>query len=74
MFTAEYNDTFYHAVRDALHAEVDSWRNQAAREQVASLWQRVTELEPISRNPSPTRFRMETASRTERFLAVSPTL
>jgi anaerobic magnesium-protoporphyrin IX monomethyl ester cyclase len=62
MFTAEYSDTFYHAVRDALHAEVDSWRNQAAREQVASLWQRVTELEPISRNPSATRFRMETAS------------
>jgi radical SAM superfamily enzyme YgiQ (UPF0313 family) len=64
MFTAEYSDTFYHAVRDALHAEVDSWRNQVARDQVASLWQRVTELEPISRNPSATRFRMETASRT----------
>ncbi len=29
MFTAEYKDAFYHALRDALHAEVDSWRGPA---------------------------------------------
>ena len=29
MFTAAYNDEFYHALRDALHAEVDSWHAPA---------------------------------------------
>ncbi len=63
MFTAEYNDTFYHALRDALHSEVDSWRNQLVAGKVARLWQRVVELEPISRNPSATRLHMETTGR-----------
>ncbi len=61
MFTAEYKDTFYHAVRDALHAEVDSWSNAAIGEQVSGLWQRVSELEPLSRNESPTHFRADTS-------------
>jgi len=56
IFTAEYHDVFYRALRDALHAEVDSWRNAAGREQVAGLWRKVAELEPISRNAAPTRF------------------
>ena len=56
MFTAEYNDAFYRAIRDALHAEVDSWRSAVSPVQVASLWQRVRELEPITRNANPTRF------------------
>jgi radical SAM superfamily enzyme YgiQ (UPF0313 family) len=56
MFTAEYTNAFYHAVRDALHVEVDYWRKPALREQVASMWRRVTELEPISRNAAPTSF------------------
>jgi radical SAM superfamily enzyme YgiQ (UPF0313 family) len=56
IFTAEYHDAFYRAIRDALHAEVDSWRNAARRDQVASLWRRVAELEPVTRNASPTRF------------------
>jgi radical SAM superfamily enzyme YgiQ (UPF0313 family) len=55
MFAAEYNDAFYHAIRDALHAEVDSYRIPALTKHVAGLWQRVHELESISRNPSPTR-------------------
>ncbi len=59
MFTAQYTDVFYHALRDALHAEVDSWRGGAARERVAALWLRVRELEPVSRNAVPTRFRAE---------------
>ena len=57
MFTAEYQNNFYLAIRDALHEEVDSWRKAAGREQVEHLWRRVAELEPISRNPAPTRFR-----------------
>src|SRR5579862_18275 len=61
MFTAEYQDAFYHAIRDALHAEVDSWRSSAADNQVERLWQRVSKLEPKSRNASPTRFRMKGA-------------
>jgi radical SAM superfamily enzyme YgiQ (UPF0313 family) len=59
MFAAQYTDVFYHALRDALHAEVDSWRGGAARERVAALWLRVRELEPVSRNAVPTRFRAE---------------
>ena len=55
MFTAEYKDEFYHALRDALHAEVDSWRGQlSAPTQVTRLWQRVADLEPVSRNPGAT--------------------
>ena len=61
MFTAEYQDAFYHAIRDALHAEVDSWRTPDASNQVERLWHRVSELEPQSRNASPTRFRIEGA-------------
>ena len=57
MFTAEYQDVFYHAIRDALHAEVDSWRNSALRAQLPGLWRRVRELEPASRNACPTRLR-----------------
>jgi anaerobic magnesium-protoporphyrin IX monomethyl ester cyclase len=62
MFTAEYKNEFYHALRDALHAEVDSWhgeRLKAAGNHVESLWQQVMELEPVSKNASPTSFRLE---------------
>jgi hypothetical protein len=54
MFRAAYKTDFYRAVRDALHAEVDSWRepedSDAAHLQIAALWRRVIELEPISRD------------------------
>jgi len=60
MFTAEYKDAFYHALRDALHSEVDSWRGQlSAPTQVTRLWQRVADLEPTSRNPGATSFASE---------------
>ena len=58
MFKAAYTDQFYRALRDALHAEVDSWRtpfiqtNQSASP--ALLWQKVVELEPLSRNKEST--------------------
>jgi anaerobic magnesium-protoporphyrin IX monomethyl ester cyclase len=63
MFTAEYKDVFYHALRDALHAEVDSWRIRGGRERVSNLWKRVADLETVSRNVSPTRFRADETPR-----------
>jgi anaerobic magnesium-protoporphyrin IX monomethyl ester cyclase len=54
MFKAAYNTEFYRAVRDALHAEVDTWASpkvlHETADQVAALWRRVDELEPVSRN------------------------
>jgi anaerobic magnesium-protoporphyrin IX monomethyl ester cyclase len=54
MFRAAYKTDFYRAVRDALHAEVDSWRepvdSDTARARIDALWHRVTELEPLSRD------------------------
>jgi radical SAM superfamily enzyme YgiQ (UPF0313 family) len=58
MFRAAYGDAFYHALRDALHGEVNSWQHaasQATRDEVAPLWRRVRELEPKSRNSDATR-------------------
>jgi anaerobic magnesium-protoporphyrin IX monomethyl ester cyclase len=55
MFTAAYTTDFYRAVRDALHAEVDAWRVQdvsrETRARIDASWERVNELEPLSRNP-----------------------
>jgi anaerobic magnesium-protoporphyrin IX monomethyl ester cyclase len=54
MFRAAYNTDFYRAVRDAMHAEVDTWKglavSNAAKARVAALWSRVDELEPVSRD------------------------
>ena len=54
MFKAAYNTNFYRAVRDALHAEVDSWRAPRApsrtKAQIDTLWRRVNELESVSQN------------------------
>lgn len=55
MFTGAYKTEFYRAVRDALHAEVDSWRSpgnaSATLLRVDDLWRTVRALEPVSRNP-----------------------
>jgi radical SAM superfamily enzyme YgiQ (UPF0313 family) len=48
MFTAAYSDDFYRALRDALHAEVDSWKNQI--QAPAALWEKVFALEQTTRN------------------------
>lgn len=48
--TAAYQDAFYHALRDALHAEVNTRFDAAASAAHDALWQRVHTLEPISRN------------------------
>jgi radical SAM superfamily enzyme YgiQ (UPF0313 family) len=54
MFKAAYKTDFYRAVRDALHAEVDSWNTPAnantPNSRVAALWTKVNELEPLSRD------------------------
>jgi hypothetical protein len=53
MFKGAYTDTFYRAVRDALHLEVDSWsKGNHAKDfgAVVRAWERVRALEPLSRN------------------------
>jgi anaerobic magnesium-protoporphyrin IX monomethyl ester cyclase len=55
MFTATYKDEFYLSLRKALHAEVDSWRQQGSVDLV-SLWERVFELEQTSKNSDVTLF------------------
>ena len=54
MYSAAYKTDFYRAVRDALHAEVDSWskpkRGLGSNARIDALWNRVIELEPVSRD------------------------
>jgi anaerobic magnesium-protoporphyrin IX monomethyl ester cyclase len=64
MFKAAYTDEFYRALRDSLHAEVDSWHAtpttaEPERDQVARLWRRVVELEPLTRNVDATNFSLD---------------
>jgi anaerobic magnesium-protoporphyrin IX monomethyl ester cyclase len=57
MFSAAYQDEFYRALRNALHAEVDSWKGQGLLDHsvdIASLWQQVYNLEPTTRIPEAT--------------------
>ncbi len=59
MFTAAYKDQFYLALRNALHAEVDSWRDGGSAKSalaLAGLWQQVVTLEQTSRNSEATVF------------------
>ena len=56
MFQAEYTSEFYRAVRDALHAESDTWSatsdySEEALDRVQAMWRKVYALEPASRNP-----------------------
>ena len=54
MFKAAYTTEFYRAVRDALHAEADSWRESEVsheiKNRIEEMWRRVYELEPLSRD------------------------
>jgi radical SAM superfamily enzyme YgiQ (UPF0313 family) len=56
MFRAAYKDEFYIALRNALHAEVNAWKNDNSSESVEAgfLWQQVFELEPKTKNPEAT--------------------
>jgi radical SAM superfamily enzyme YgiQ (UPF0313 family) len=60
IFKASYKTEFYRAVRDALHAEVDSWQAPVvSRERAAmveALWSKVSELEPAGRHEEPFEF------------------
>lgn len=61
MFKAAYTTEFYRVVRDALHAEVDSWHHPSpSASEVAALWRKVEELEPVSRDPDAFAFGEET--------------
>ena len=55
MFKATYKDEFYLALRNALHAEVDSWHSNSDAYWF-SLWERVIALEQSSRNSEATIF------------------
>jgi anaerobic magnesium-protoporphyrin IX monomethyl ester cyclase len=68
MFRAAYKDEFYLALRNALHAEVDSWRDSGPAKSAAdgtSLWQQVFALEQTSRNAEATIFPQYSAPREE---------
>jgi radical SAM superfamily enzyme YgiQ (UPF0313 family) len=58
MFKAAYTDQFYRALRDAVHAEVNSWRATSfasdREESPLALWQKVVQLETVSRNSEAT--------------------
>jgi anaerobic magnesium-protoporphyrin IX monomethyl ester cyclase len=53
MFKAAYTTDFYRAVREALHAEVDSWRSSQKDQfvDIEARWREVRELESVSRLP-----------------------
>jgi len=55
MFKAAYTTDFYRAVREALHAEVDSWNQPESQDEltarVSMLWRIVDEMEPLHRVP-----------------------
>ncbi len=54
MFKAAYKTEFYRSVREALHAEVESWgrlgNQNSSDTRIDALWRRVTDLEPVSRD------------------------
>jgi len=56
MFKGAYTDRLYRAVRDGLHAEVESWKPGAAANVSPDLWQNVAALEPLCRNADATEF------------------
>ena len=56
MFKAAYKDEFYLALRNALHAEVDSWHKQGGSSDLISLWRKVFAMEQSSRNSEATTF------------------
>jgi radical SAM superfamily enzyme YgiQ (UPF0313 family) len=58
MFRGAYTDEFYHALHDALHAEVEAWSHPAdvpaqVRPDAQELWERVFSLEKTCRRQRP---------------------
>jgi radical SAM superfamily enzyme YgiQ (UPF0313 family) len=65
MFRAAYKDEFYIALRNALHAEVNSWgEDSPTGAGVRLLWQQVFDLEPATRNNEATSFAKNPAPET----------
>lgn len=61
MFNATYTTDFYRAIREALHAEVDSWAKSNPRHNDAcDLWKHVEDMEPNSRTTNAFRFASDT--------------
>lgn len=60
MFKGTYTNDFYRALRDALHAEVESWSMSEMRGMtapptgIAELWAKVEQMEKTCRNSDPT--------------------
>ena len=54
LFKGTYTDQFYRAVRDALHAEVDTWNTASTTvtklTELKKLWDEIEALETVSRN------------------------
>jgi len=58
MFTGAYNDKFYRALHDALHAQVDAWKSPTGSVKSSGsaegLWRELELLERSCRNAQPT--------------------
>ncbi|HWR14684.1 MAG TPA: radical SAM protein [Terriglobales bacterium] len=55
IFKGAYTDSFYRAIRDALHAEVESWTAGVTTGlSVSDIWKSVESMEPFSRNSDAT--------------------
>lgn len=54
VFKGAYTDEFYRSIRDALHLEVDSWREGDELNQVGRAWDAIETAERFSRNPDAT--------------------
>ena len=71
MFKGTYTDRLYRAVRDGLHAEVESWKSASPAETCPDIWQEVAAMEPICRNADATKFADDGAERDFRFTSHS---
>jgi anaerobic magnesium-protoporphyrin IX monomethyl ester cyclase len=72
MFKGAYSDRMYRAVRDALHAEVESWKPGQTRETHPDLWKEVAALEAVCRNPDAMEFSEAPVKREFPILSNSP--
>ncbi|MBO0910452.1 MAG: B12-binding domain-containing radical SAM protein [Acidobacteria bacterium] len=76
MFQGPYTDQFYRALHDYLHAQVDSWTSspgagnrESTDPYLATLWDRIVELETTSRNANAT---LAPNVASERLVQLSP--
>jgi anaerobic magnesium-protoporphyrin IX monomethyl ester cyclase len=72
MFKGAYSDRMYRAVRDALHAEVESWKPGVTQNILPDLWKEVAALEPVCRNSDATEFTEAAGEREFPIISNSP--